>query len=122
MLTPATDGCHPRQVGRSAGPDRSPLGRAAGSAYGLLMERPPSKKASRELLEKVVEGGSRVVFRLSGTGTSGATLRVYLERYEPETGDLGLAVADALAPIILAAEDLADIKVRSGRSEPDVIT
>ena len=68
------------------------------------------------------EGGSRVVFRLSGTGTSGATLRVYLERYEPETGNLDLAVSEALAPIILAAEDLAEIKVRSGRSEPDVIT
>ncbi len=68
------------------------------------------------------EGGSRVVFRLSGTGTSGATLRVYLERYEPETGDLGLDVATALAPIILAAEDLAEIKVRSGRSAPDVVT
>ena len=61
MLTPATDGCHPCHVGRSAGPDRSPLGRAAGSAYGLLMERPPSKKASRELLEKVVEGGVSMI-------------------------------------------------------------
>jgi phosphoglucomutase len=68
------------------------------------------------------EGGSRVVFRLSGTGTSGATLRVYLERYEPETGDLNLAVSDALAPIILAAEDLAEIKARSGRDKPDVVT
>jgi phosphoglucomutase len=63
-----------------------------------------------------------MVFRLSGTGTSGATLRVYLERYEPETGNLGLAVADALAPIILAAEDLAEIKARSGGNEPDVVT
>ena len=68
------------------------------------------------------EGGSRVVFRLSGTGTSGATLRVYLERYEPESGTLNLEVAVALAPIILAAEDLADIKARTGRAEPDVIT
>ncbi len=68
------------------------------------------------------EGGSRVVFRLSGTGTSGATLRVYLERYEPDTGDLSLIVSDALAPIILAAEDLAEIKRRSGRNAPDVIT
>ncbi|MGL4405333.1 MAG: alpha-D-glucose phosphate-specific phosphoglucomutase, partial [Notoacmeibacter sp.] len=68
------------------------------------------------------EGGSRVVFRLSGTGTSGATLRVYLERYEPETGDLGLPVSDALAPIILAAEELAEIKSRSSRNAPDVIT
>lgn len=68
------------------------------------------------------EGGSRAVFRLSGTGTSGATLRVYLERYEPETGSLALDVSDALAPIILAAEDLAEITLRSGRTAPDVIT
>ena len=68
------------------------------------------------------EGGSRVVFRLSGTGTEGATLRVYLERYEPATGTLDLQVSDALAPIILAAEDLAEIKKRTGRKKPDVIT
>lgn len=45
----------------SAGPDRSLQGVAAGSAYGLLMERPPTKKASRELLEKVVEGGVSMI-------------------------------------------------------------
>lgn len=68
------------------------------------------------------EGGSRVVFRLSGTGTSGATLRVYIERFEPDPAQHDLATADALADLIAAAETLASIKERTGRTEPDVIT
>ncbi len=68
------------------------------------------------------DGGSRVVFRLSGTGTSGATLRVYIERYEPDPAGHGLATGDALANLIAAAEDLAEITRRTGRTEPDVIT
>lgn len=68
------------------------------------------------------DGGSRVVFRLSGTGTSGATLRVYIERYEPDPARHGLATAEALADLIAAAEDLAEITRRTGRTEPDVIT
>jgi phosphoglucomutase len=68
------------------------------------------------------EGGSRVVFRLSGTGTSGATLRVYIERYEPASGNLALPTADALAELIAAAEAVASIRERTGRVAPDVIT
>ena len=68
------------------------------------------------------EGGSRVVFRLSGTGTSGATLRVYIERYEDDPEKLGLETQAALADLIAAAEEVADISTRTGRSEPDVIT
>ena len=68
------------------------------------------------------EGGSRIVFRLSGTGTEGATLRVYLERYEPAGGTLDLAVDTALAPLIAAAEDLAGIHHHTQRTQPDVIT
>ncbi|AIT05617.1 phosphoglucomutase [Sphingomonas taxi] len=68
------------------------------------------------------EGGSRVVFRLSGTGTSGATLRVYLERYEPAGGDLERETGDMLADIVVAADEIAGIVRHSGRTEPDVIT
>ncbi|MFD1951950.1 alpha-D-glucose phosphate-specific phosphoglucomutase [Sphingomonas arantia] len=68
------------------------------------------------------DGGSRIVFRLSGTGTEGATLRLYLERYEPKDGKLGHEVAEALAPLITAAEKLANIKHHTGRTDPDVIT
>lgn len=68
------------------------------------------------------EGGSRVVFRLSGTGTSGATLRVYLERYEPAGGDLDREAGEMLADIVAAADAIAGIVRHSGRTEPDVIT
>jgi phosphoglucomutase len=67
-------------------------------------------------------GGARMVFRLSGTGTVGATLRVYLERYEPDPARLGLPVEEALAPVIAAAEELAGIREWTGREEPDVRT
>ena len=53
------------------------------------------------------DGGSRVVYRLSGTGTSGATLRVYIERFEADPARLGLETADALADLIAAADALA---------------
>ncbi|MCB2047421.1 MAG: alpha-D-glucose phosphate-specific phosphoglucomutase [Novosphingobium sp.] len=68
------------------------------------------------------EGGSRVVFRLSGTGTEGATLRVYLERYEPAGGNLDAPTPAMLADIIAAAEEIAGIKRHTGRSAPDVVT
>jgi phosphoglucomutase len=66
--------------------------------------------------------GSRVVFRLSGTGTSGATLRVYLERHEPDASKHDQDTQQALAPLITLAENLAQIKARSGREAPTVIT
>ncbi len=66
--------------------------------------------------------GSRVVFRLSGTGTSGATLRVYLERHEPDTSKHGQETQAALAPLIAIAEQVAEIAQRSSRPTPTVIT
>ena len=66
--------------------------------------------------------GSRFVIRLSGTGTDGATLRLYLERYLAGPGDLGLDVQEALAPVIDAAEILAGIRSATGRDGPNVIT
>ncbi|PTX04141.1 alpha-D-glucose phosphate-specific phosphoglucomutase [Pararhodobacter aggregans] len=65
-------------------------------------------------------GGARVVLRLSGTGTEGATLRVYLERFDDN--DFGQDPQAALAPVIAATEALAGIGKRTGRSGPDVIT
>jgi phosphoglucomutase len=67
-------------------------------------------------------GGSRIVFRLSGTGTEGATLRVYLERFEPAIGKLDEPVADMLADLISAAEAIAGIARHTGRTSPDVVT
>ena len=66
--------------------------------------------------------GSRVVFRLSGTGTEGATLRVYLERFEPDAAKHGVETQEALAPLIALADRLAGIRERTGRERPTVIT
>ena len=52
------------------------------------------------------KGGSRIVYRLSGTGTVGATLRVYIERYEPPSGDLGQETQAALADLIALSRAL----------------
>jgi phosphoglucomutase len=68
------------------------------------------------------DDGSRIVLRLSGTGTVGATLRVYLERYEAADGRHDLETQVALAPLVEIAETLADIKARTGRNAPSVIT
>jgi phosphoglucomutase len=68
------------------------------------------------------EGGSRIVYRLSGTGTVGATLRVYIERYEPPGGDLGQDAQAALAELITLSRSVAEIETRTGRTTPTVIT
>ncbi len=63
-----------------------------------------------------------MVFRLSGTGTAGATLRVYLERYEADPARLDLPVPEVLAPVVEAARAIAEIAPRTGRDEPSVVT
>ncbi len=67
-------------------------------------------------------GGARVVFRLSGTGTSGATLRVYMEHYEPDAARHGIDTQEALADLIAAADEIAGIRRHTGRDRPSVIT
>ena len=67
-------------------------------------------------------GGSRIVFRLSGTGTSGATLRVYLECYEPDPARHGLDTQAVLAGLTEAAGRIAQIAERTGRTAPSVVT
>jgi len=76
----------------------------------------------RQGIRVIFAGGSRVVFRLSGTGTSGATLRVYIERYEPDPELQGQETQAALADLIRAAEEIAGIRLRTGRDAPSVIT
>jgi phosphoglucomutase len=70
----------------------------------------------------VFENGSRIVFRLSGTGTEGATLRIYLERYEPDAAQHGHDPQDALKDLIDLAEQLGEVRQRSGMAAPTVIT
>jgi phosphoglucomutase len=66
--------------------------------------------------------GSRIIFRLSGTGTVGATLRIYLEKYEADTNKHQQDPQDALAELIELAEQFCEVKKRTGRTEPTVIT
>ena len=68
----------------------------------------------------IFDDGSRVIYRLSGTGTAGATLRVYIEKYEAKI--LGLETQAALSDLIGFARGLAGIAERTGRTEPTVIT
>ncbi|MFQ5519214.1 MAG: alpha-D-glucose phosphate-specific phosphoglucomutase [Mariprofundus sp.] len=68
------------------------------------------------------EDGSRIIFRLSGTGTSGATVRIYLESYEADESKQGLDAQHALADMIAAADDVSQLRQLTGRDRPTVIT
>ncbi len=78
--------------------------------------------ASAQGIRVIFESGSRVVYRLSGTGTEGATLRVYIERYVPGPDGLDEDTQEALAPLIAIAGELAEITARTGRDAPSVIS
>ena len=78
--------------------------------------------ATKQGVRVIFDNGSRIVFRLSGTGTEGATLRVYLERYEPDVAGQSVPTQTALAPLIALAQQLARIREHTGRSEPSVVT
>ena len=78
--------------------------------------------SQRQGVRLIFEDGSRIVFRLSGTGTEGATLRVYLERYEPEVSRQDVPTQQALAPLIAIARRIARIEEHTGRATPSVVT
>jgi phosphoglucomutase len=73
-------------------------------------------------LRVIFDDGARIVYRLSGTGTSGATLRVYIERYTDDPTQLSHDTQTALADLIALADQLAEVRQRTGRLEPDVVT
>jgi phosphoglucomutase len=73
-------------------------------------------------LRLLLDDGSRVVLRLSGTGTQGATLRVYLESYVAPGGNLAQDPQSALGEMITAIDQLAEIRTRTGMERPTVIT
>jgi phosphoglucomutase len=66
--------------------------------------------------------GSRIIYRLSGTGTEGATIRIYVERFEPDPAHHDLDPQVALADLISIARTLGDVEKRTGMREPTVIT
>ena len=111
---------------------RDQLATLPGQSFGALTVEtaddfayhdPVDQSVSRNQGVRILfKGGSRVVFRLSGTGTSGATLRVYIERFEPDAARHDLDTQEALADLIAVADEIAGIKTRTGRNEPTVIT
>jgi phosphoglucomutase len=78
--------------------------------------------SERQGLRILLEGGARIVYRLSGTGTEGATLRLYVESYEPDPARHAADTQRALAPLIEAALRLSELRERTGRDAPTVIT
>ncbi|RDE50888.1 MAG: alpha-D-glucose phosphate-specific phosphoglucomutase [Candidatus Accumulibacter meliphilus] len=79
-------------------------------------------RSERQGIRIMLDDGSRVVFRLSGTGTEGATLRVYLERFVADPSLHEVPTQEALAPLVQLAETVAQIAVITGRKSPDVIS
>lgn len=78
--------------------------------------------SAKQGLRVLFTDGSRIIFRLSGTGTSGATLRIYLEAFEPDTSKHDLDAQIALAEMIQIALQISELKQRTGRDKPTVIT
>lgn len=81
-----------------------------------------NSKTTAQGVRIYLENGGRIVFRLSGTGTQGATLRVYLDCYQQDTALLAQETQEALSELIQIAESVAGIKQFTGRTQPDVIT
>jgi phosphoglucomutase len=78
--------------------------------------------SSGQGIRVLFEDGARIVYRLSGTGTSGATLRVYIEKFEADLARLGQETQAALADLIVLANETAGIAGHTGRHHPDVVT
>ena len=108
------------------------LAQLAGQAFsGLTIEKADSfsyndpvdqSVSQNQGLRIYFQGGARAVLRLSGTGTEGATLRVYLERFESAEGDLNMDPQAALADVIAAVKEITQLTELTGRTAPDVIT
>lgn len=104
-------------------PGTSNSGGKVKNADDFAYTDPTDQSVSRNQGIRILfEDGSRIVFRLSGTGTEGATLRVYIERYVDRSGNLGMETSEALAPLVRAAQEIADITGFTGMDRPSVIT
>ena len=78
--------------------------------------------ATKQGIRIIMTEGSRIVFRLSGTGTEGATIRLYLEKFEADPAQHGIDAQVALASLARIADTLAELKARTGRAGPTVTT
>jgi phosphoglucomutase len=96
----------------------------------LITQYPPSPRyrqvdgsvSKNQGVRFIFQSGSRIVFRLSGTGVAGATVRMYLEAYEPPSGDLNKHAFDVVKPLADIALKLSKLVEFTGRNEPTVIT
>jgi len=107
----------PALAGRAFGAFR--IARADDFAYTDPVD---GSVSTRQGIRIVMSDGSRILLRLSGTGTEGATVRLYLERYEADPAKHGLDTQEALAPLIAIAEEVSQLKARTGRQQPSVVT
>ena len=111
---------------------RSQLGQLPGKQYGSYevaysddfsyTDPVDGSISSKQGIRIGFTDGSRIIFRLSGTGTKGATLRLYLESYEPDVSKQDLDPQQALASLIQLSEEIAQIRKFTGREQPTVIT
>lgn len=107
----------PRLKGENFGPYR--VSHADDYSYIDPIDRSVSTGQGLRIL---FENGTRIVYRLSGTGTAGATLRVYIEAFEPDVAQHSDHTQQYLAPLIRIADQIAGIRQHTGREEPTVIT
>merc|ERR1719284_659643 len=86
-------------------------------------EDPVDKSVSKNQGVRIIfEDGSRIIFRLSGTGVAGATVRLYLEKYTAPDGDLGQHQFEVVKPLAAIALEISKLAEYTGRNEPTVIT
>jgi phosphoglucomutase len=78
--------------------------------------------SSHQGIRVLLVGGSRVVFRLSGTAGSGATIRIYLEKYESDPAKIFAPVAEALGEMVEIALSVSNLTALTGMTAPTVIT
>ena len=124
VASDAAHGLYDRLEGMLPGLIGQPFaGRSVSGADNFSYTDPIDQSVTQgQGLRILLEDGSRVVVRLSGTGTKGATIRVYLESYVPSSGDLNQNPQIALADMIQGINALAEIKERTGMDKPTVIT
>ncbi|MEA5441305.1 alpha-D-glucose phosphate-specific phosphoglucomutase [Cyanobium gracile] len=124
VASEAAHGLYDRISGKLAAlPGQAFAGRTIRAADDFGYTDPVDGSISKgQGLRVLLDDGSRVVLRLSGTGTKGATLRVYLESYVPPSGDLNQNPQLALKDLIDASDALAEIRSRTGMTRPTVIT
>jgi phosphoglucomutase len=111
---------------------RSRLDQLSGRSFGLeriqkaddfeYCDPTDSSVTSEQGIRIILKSGSRIVFRLSGTGTDGATIRVYLERYEGDISCIELDTQDALAEMISIADEVSNLSALTGMNTPSVIS